>query len=352
MTDAPEPALRFPWEAPPTPGEAVEVADGILWLRLPLPMRLDHVNVYALDEGDHWTVVDTGMDLASGREAWAALLAGPLSGKEVGRVVLTHHHPDHVGLLGWFAGRGAEVQATRLGWTLARMLQLDHQDVPPAEQIEFRRRAGMPPDTLAAFARERPFNFSQCTAPIPLGYRAIFEGDVLRLGGRDWRVHFGHGHAPDHVTLWTDDDPGGLVLAGDQIIPGISSNVGVYPSEPDADPLAEWLESCARLRRVAAGADPLVLPGHKLPFRGIDFRLSQLIENHEAAFDRILSTLRDGPRTAAGLFRAIFRREIGAGQYGLALAEAVAHMNHLHQAARVRRSLREGAWMYSAGDAA
>lgn len=239
--------------------------------------------------------------------------------------------------------------ATRLGWTLARMLQLDHHDVPPPEQVAFRRRAGMPPDMLADFARERPFNFSQCTAPIPLGYRAIFEGDVLRLAGRDWRVHFGHGHAPDHVTLWTDAGPdgGGLVLAGDQIIPGISSNIGVYPSEPEADPLGEWLESCARLRRVAAGTDPLVLPGHKLPFRGVDFRLAQLIENHEAALARVLATLREGPRTAGALFGAIFRREIGGSQYGLALAEAVAHMNHLHRAGRVRRTLQDGAWVYS-----
>lgn len=345
------PALRFPWEAPPGPGEAIEVADGILWLRLPLPMKLDHVNVYALDEGDHWTLVDTGMDLPSGREAWGALLAGPLAGKPVGRVVLTHHHPDHVGLLGWFASKGAEVWATRLGWTLARMLQLDHNEVPPPAQLEFRRRAGMPADMLAAFARETPFNFSTCTAPIPLGYRAVFEGQVLRLGGRDWRVHLGHGHAPDHVTLWTDAEPGGLVLAGDQIIPGISSNIGVYPSEPEADPLGEWLESCARLRRVAGDADPLVLPGHKLPFRGADFRLAQLIENHEGALGRIMAALRHGPRTAAQLFAPIFKREIGGTQYGLALAEAVAHMNHLHRTGRVRRRLEDGAWVYSPAEA-
>ena len=341
--------LRFPWERPPGPGEAIEVADGILWLRLPLPMKLDHVNVYALDEGDHWTIVDTGMDLASGREAWDALLNGPLADKPVGRVVVTHHHPDHVGLLGWFAARGAEVWATRLGWTLARMLQLDHNELPPPEQLAFRRRAGMPPDLLEKFAAERPFNFSTCTAPIPLGYRAIAEGARLRLGGRDWVVHFGHGHAPDHATFWSTD--GTLVLAGDQIIPGISSNIGVYPSEPEADPLAEWLESCARLRGVAGGNDPLVLPGHKLPFRGVGFRLTQLIENHEGALDRVLASLRRGPRTAAELFEPIFRREVGGSQYGLALAESVAHMNHLYRAGRVSRTLSNGAWVYAAGAA-
>jgi glyoxylase-like metal-dependent hydrolase (beta-lactamase superfamily II) len=346
MTDGLEPAgLRFPRDRPPAPGTATEVADGILWLRLPLPMRLDHVNLYALDEGDHWTVVDTGMDIASNREGWEALLAGPLRGRPVGRVVLTHHHPDHVGLFGWFAARGAEVWATRLGWTLARMLQLDHHEVPPPAQVEFRRRAGMPAEMLEKFASERPFNFSMCTAPIPLGYRAIADGAMMRLGGRDWRVHFGHGHAPDHATFWSTD--GALVLAGDQIIPGISSNIGVYPSEPEADPLAEWLESCARLRRLAEGADPLVLPGHKLPFRGAGFRLTQLIDNHEGALERILSALRERPHTAAQLFVPIFKREIGGSQYGLALAEAVAHMNHLYHAGRVTRELQDGAWVYA-----
>lgn len=334
------PPLRFPWQSPPAQGEAIEVADGILWVRLPLPMRLDHVNVYVLDEGDHWTIIDTGMDLASGREAWAALLEGPLAGKPVGRVVLTHHHPDHLGLLGWFAEKGAEIWATRLGWTLGRMLQLDHNDTPPPEQITFRRRAGMPEDMLAAFMQEKPFNFSQCTAPIPLGYRVIEDGATMRIGGRDWQVRFGHGHAPDHATFWRDD----IVLAGDQIIPGISSNIGVYPSEPEANPLDDWLKSCVLFRDLAG--DQLILPGHKLPFRGAAFRLTQLIDNHLGALDRIEKALGEGPKTAAQLFTPIFKREIGGTQYGLALAESVAHMNYLHQAGRVTRRLENEAWVY------
>lgn len=338
--DGVAPALRFPWEDPPAPGEVIEVAEGILWVRLPLPMRLDHVNVYVLDEGDHWTVIDTGMDLASSREAWDALLTGPLAGKPVGRAMLTHHHPDHIGLLGWFAEKDAEIWATRLGWTLGRMLQLDHNELPPPQQIAFRRRAGMPEEKLAIFATETPFNFSQCTAPIPLGYQVIRESDTIRMGGRDWQIRFGHGHAPDHATFWTDD----LILAGDQIIPGISSNIGVYPSEPEANPLDEWLESCRALR--AHAGDQLVLPGHKMPFHGAPFRLTQLIENHEHALDRILAALEDGPRTAAQLFLPIFKREIGGTQYGLALAESVAHMNYLHQAGRVTRHLKDGAWIY------
>lgn len=343
MPDGPnEPALRFPWEEPPLPEDTIEVAEGIFWVRSPLPMRLDHVNCYVIDEGDSWTVVDTGLNRDSAREGWAALFNGPLRGKPVGRVVLTHHHPDHVGLLGWFAERGAEVWMTRLGYALARMMQLDGYTHPPPEAVEFRRRAGQPPDEIEEYAREPAFRLR--VMPIPLGYQVIEEGMTLQMGGRDWVVHFGHGHARDHATFWTD----GIVLSGDQIIPGISSNVGVWAMEPEGDPLGEWIESCHRLRKVAEGTDPLILPGHKAPFRGVDFRLRQLIENHESALDRIVDTLKDGPRTAAGLFLPIFKREIRGSQYGLALAESVAHMNHLLRRGRVRREMRDGAWVYSA----
>jgi glyoxylase-like metal-dependent hydrolase (beta-lactamase superfamily II) len=241
------------------------------------------VNLYALDEGDGWTLIDTGLDWARGREALAALRAGPLGGWAVRRVVLTHHHPDHIGLAGLMAEEGAEVVATRIAWLTGRMLILDRQERPTPEQVEFRRRAGVTGAALAAYAAERPFNFADCVAPLPLGFRAIGEGDVLRAGGRDWRVRLGEGHAPAHATLWSAD---GIVLAGDQILPGISPNIGVYPTEPEADPLAGWLETCRRFLPEAEAADPLVLPGHGLPFRGATFRLGQLIENHESARPR------------------------------------------------------------------
>lgn len=336
--------LSFPWPEPPAPGAATEVAPGILWARLPLAMRLDHVNVYLLDEGDHWTLVDTGLDWRGARDAWAALLSGPLHGKPVGRVLLTHHHPDHIGLAGWFAEAGAEVLATRVAWLYGRMLTLEHHERPTPRHIDFRRRAGMPAVHLEAYAGERPFNFSACVAPIPLGFQAIDEGDVLTMAGRDWTVRLGHGHAPGHATLWSED---GLVLAGDQVLPGISPNISVYPTEPEADPLGDWLESCRRLAGHAAPGQ-LVLPGHKLPFRGLPFRLAQLVAHHETALDRIEAALRTGPMTAAEAFPALFARPIGEAEYGLALGEAVAHMNRLHRAGRATRTLgSDGAWRYS-----
>ena len=332
--------LTHPWAEPPAPGSVIEVASGILWARLPLPMRLDHVNIYAMDDGDSWTLIDTGLDWSKGRAEVEALLAGPLAGKPVTRVLMTHAHPDHIGLLGWFAGKGAEVIASRSAWLLGRMLVLDRHERHPPEAITFRRRAGVGGADLEAFAADSPFNFADCVAPIPQGYARLREGDLFRAAGRDWTVRMGEGHAIEHITLWTQE----IVIAGDQILPGISPNIGVYPTEPDANPLSGWLETCERFR--ALGADPLVLPGHKLPFRGLDFRLGLLIDNHLHAFDRIEAAL-DTPKTAAELMVPIFHREIGKGEFGLALVEAVAHMNYLHQAGRVSRTLTDqGAWEY------
>jgi glyoxylase-like metal-dependent hydrolase (beta-lactamase superfamily II) len=147
------PALDHPWETAPAPGQVTEVAPGILWARLPLPMKLDHVNVYVLDDGAHWTLIDTGLDWKGGRAAWDALLAGPLVGKPVGRVILTHHHPDHIGLAGRFAEADAEIWATRVAWLFGRMLTLDHHERPTPQHIEFRRRAGMPSDMLETYAQ-------------------------------------------------------------------------------------------------------------------------------------------------------------------------------------------------------
>lgn len=338
-------SLRFPFDTPPEPGAAVEVAEGILWLRLPLPMALDHVNVYALADADGWTLIDTGMNSRKTRDIWEAALAGPLAGKTVARVLLTHHHPDHVGVVGWFQDRGAELLTTRTAWLYARMLTLDVQDRPSAESLQFYQRAGTSPEMLAKRATERPFNFADMVAPMPLGFTRVEEGATLTLGGRRWRIRLGQGHAPDHITLWSELDE--LVIGGDQLLPGISPNIGVYPTEPEADPLTEWLEATARFVPHAR-EDQLVLPGHKLPFTGLPFRLQQMAENHDQALERLLGHLHE-PQTAAGCFPALYKRPIGEGEYGLALVEAVAHLNCLLRRGQVCRSLRaDGAWLWQA----
>ncbi len=338
-----EGGIRYPFAEPPEPGEATEIAEGVLWLRLPLPMALDHVNVYALDDGDGWTLVDTGFDSPKGRALWEAALAGPLAGKPVTRVVVTHYHPDHIGLAGWFQARGAELVTTRTSWLFARMLVLDEQPVPAAEVLEFWRRAGMERGLFDRRAAERPFNFRDVVAPLPLGYTRIAEGDRLRMAGRDWIVRVGHGHAPEHATFW--EEGGDLVLGGDQLLPSISANLGVYATEPAADPVRDWIESCEGFRPHAREGQ-LVLPGHKLPFTGLPLRLDQMIENHTGALARLEAHLAV-PRVAAECFPPLFKRPIGEAQYGLALVEAVAHLNHLLHRGLVARERREdGAWLW------
>ena len=336
--------IRYPWETPPAPGEAIEVAEGVLWLRLPLPMTLDHVNIYALDDGDGWTIIDTGMSSRKSRAIWESLLAGPLKGKPVTRVVMTHHHPDHVGLVGWFMREhGATLRATRVAWLLARMLTLDVEEVPSPQAITFRKRAGASPAYMEKFARERPFNFADMVEPIPVGFLRMKEGEVIRMGGRDWDIRLGNGHAPEHATFWSRDD--NLVISGDQIIASISPNLGVYPQQPEEDPLSDWLEACHRLAPFAR-EDHLVLAGHKLPFTGLPLRMHQLIENHVGALKRLSAWL-ETPRVAADCFPPLFKREIDEGTFGLALVEAIAHLNHLHQKGEVTRHLREdGAYLY------
>jgi glyoxylase-like metal-dependent hydrolase (beta-lactamase superfamily II) len=342
-------AARLAAAAPPEAAEAVEVAPGVLWMRLALPMALDHVNVYALDDADGWTLVDTGLDTPRGRAQWQALLAGPLAGRAVRRVVVTHHHPDHVGLAGHFQAGGAELVATRTAWLLARMLRLDVQARPGPEKLAFWRDAGMAEDLLAARAAERPFNFADCVSPLPLGYTRIAEGGRIVMGGRRWQVRCGDGHAPEHATFWSLDDD--LVLGGDQLLPAISANIGVYPTEPGADPLAEWLGSCARFRAVARD-NHLVLPGHKRPYTGLPARLGVMIAEHAAALDRLREHLAR-PRRATDCFGPLFGREVPASEYGLALAEAVAHLNHLLARGEVSRSRAapDGPWLWQAATA-
>ncbi len=336
--------LRFPYETPPAPGEAIEVAEGILWMRLPLPMKLDHVNCYALAEDDGWTVVDTGFANDKTKALWRELLAGPLGGRPVRRLLVTHHHPDHVGLAGWFQTElGAELLIPRTAWLLARMLVLDEQAAPSAQALDFWRSAGMDPALFEKRRTQRPVNFADIVAPMPLGFRRIREGDVLTLGGREWDVRMGDGHAPEHATLWSRE--GDLVLGGDQLLASISPNLGVYPTEPEADPVGEWLEACKRLRPHATD-NQLVLPGHKLPFTGLPLRMEQLIDNHHEALTRLVVLL-DTPKVAADCFPVLFRARITEEIYGLALVESMAHLNHLHQTGRARRRRRaDGAWLW------
>jgi len=217
-------------------------------------------------------------------------------------------------------------------------------DVTTPETLAYWQLSGMDADLLGKRRTERPFNFADVVAPMPLGYTRIKQGDTIEMGGRAWDVHIGNGHAPEHATFWSRDD--NLVIAGDQILPSISPNIGVYATEPMADPIADWLEACERLAPLAR-EDHLVLGGHKLPFTGLPLRMAHLIENHHSALRRLVAFI-DTPKSASECFAPLFKRTIGEGEYGLALVEAVAHLSHLYQTGLATRTLRasDGAWVY------
>ncbi|WP_375689145.1 MBL fold metallo-hydrolase [Pseudooceanicola sp. LIPI14-2-Ac024] len=317
----------------------------MLWLRIPLPMALNHVNVFALDDGDGWTIVDTGTHTKKTVGIWETLLAGPLKGKPVNRVLITHHHPDHVGMLGWFMARGAEHWTSRTSYLLSRMLVLDVEEQHSAANVAYWTKAGMPAAQVEERRKARPFNFADIVHPIPVGHMRLVEGDVVRIGGRDWDVRMGGGHAPEHVTLWSRDD--NLVIGGDQLLPSISPNVGVQAAEIEADPLADWLEACERLSTHARD-EHFVLPGHKLPFTGLPTRMRQLINNHHSGLRRLQTHIAE-PKTAVECFPPLFKRKIDEGTFHLAMIEAYAHLSHLYRTGQATRILREdGAYLWQA----
>lgn len=325
--------LIYPFAGPPAPGDAIEVAPGVLWMRLAMPMALDHINVYAVCDGGGWTLVDTGLNLPATRAEWEALLAGPLEGRPATRVICTHMHPDHIGLAGWLCERfRAPLAMTRLEYVMARMLLADTGRPAPESGAVFYRAAGWSGEQLESYRRDFG-QFGRAVAPMPAGYVRMREGDRLTIGGADWRVVVGEGHSPEHACLWREAD--GVVLGGDQILPKISSNVSVWPTEPDADPLGDWLASLERMKTVFPD-DVLVLPSHGEPFRGAQARLDALLRGHRTALRRLERALRS-PKRAVDVFPALFARPVGDGVRGMATGESLAHLNYLLRQGRVER---------------
>lgn len=335
--------LTYPWgERVPATGEALTLAPGVRWARMPMPGSLAHINVWLLDDRDDAghgvAIVDTGLDLPDGRTAWEALFADALAGVRITRVIGTHCHPDHVGLAGWLCARDdAPLVMTRAEWLTARLLQIDARDEPPATAFAWWRMAGYDPAQIAAAAAQGWRRYARVTSPIAARCRILAHGDVVTIGARDWRVVIGHGHSPEHACLI--DDAGGLMIAGDQVLPRITSNVSVSPAEPDGDPLGAWLASIERLRAL----DPAltVLPGHGEPFTGLHARLDTLRDSHLGRLDALHAML-DVPRTALECFGALFSRAIGDDVRGLAAGEALAHLHRLVADGRARRRWEDG----------
>ena len=339
-------ALDYPYADAPAPGEAVEVADGVLWLRSPLPFSLNHINLWTLRDGEGWTVVDTGLNWPAARDGWEAALAGPLQGRPVTRVICTHMHPDHVGLAGWLCERfDAPLLMSRLEYVTMRMLVTDVGPAPEAG-ARFYRAAGWTEDQIEDW-RARFGMFGKAVSPPPQAYVRLAEGEMIEIGGDAWRIVGGNGHSPEHACLLRERD--GVFISGDQVLPAISSNVSVWPTEPDADPLSDWLDSLARLKREVP-ADVLVLPSHGLPFRGVHARLDALTRGHDVSLKRLLRSIRE-PKRAVDVFGSLFARPVDGSMLGMATGESLAHLNCLtRRGLAVRETGADGVWRWTATD--
>jgi glyoxylase-like metal-dependent hydrolase (beta-lactamase superfamily II) len=318
--------LRHPYSAPPAPGETIEIAPGILWARLPLPFQLDHINLYFVEDGDGWAVVDAGIASQAARDAWDALIAGPLSGRPLTRLIVTHAHPDHIGLAGWLAERfEIPLLASQTAYLDCLSLSLDPGRLEAKVYTDFYRRNGLDEETNKLLST-LGHGYLKMITPLPSTFQRLVAGERLTIGKRDFAVLSGDGHAPEQIML--HDEAARLLLVADQVLAKISPNVSVSPVDPNGDPLGLYLRSLAALRRDVA-EDALILPGHGLPFYGLKERVDQLVAHHEARCRALLEACRDGPRAPAELLGVIFPRELDPHQMGFAFNELLAHLNFM-----------------------
>ncbi|MFI4987743.1 MAG: MBL fold metallo-hydrolase [Alphaproteobacteria bacterium] len=335
LLSLPRDALAFPHAAPPEAGTTREVAPGVHWLRMPLPFALDHINLWLLADGGGWTIVDSGYGRSEAtREAWERIFATCLGGRPVTRVIVTHFHPDHIGLAGWLCERfGAALWMTQAEWLTAHLARHDWSAADIAKRVAHYRKNGLPPETVAALA-QRGNLYALSVTPVPATYRRIMAGDDVVIGGRPWRIIIGQGHAPEHACLLSREL--GVLISGDQVLPKITTNVSVWPDQPDGDPLKLYLDSLERFRPLPE--DTFVLPSHGLPFRGLHLRVEQLAEHHEERLARTVEACAT-PRSGAEIIPVLFRRQLDLQQLSFAIGESLAHLHCLVGRGALKREL-------------
>ena len=338
--------LIYPRAEPPAPGEIQPIAPGVLWLRLPLPYRLDHVNIYLLEEPGGWAALDAGLGDAPSRALWEAALQGPLKGGRLTRLIVTHFHPDHVGLAGWLTQRfELPLLMPRPEYLYSLALQHAPGDLGADMHRPFYLGHGLDPETTE-LVLSRGHEYLRQTTGVPTTYHRLQHGDRLSIGANQYDVLTGGGHALEQAMLVSRQAK--LFFAADQVIARISPNVSVYAMEPEADALGIYLRSLAAIR-AAVPDDVLVLPGHGLPFHGLHQRIEDLTDHHASRCAMIAAACRTQPLSAAALIPHVFTRVLDPHQTGFAFGEVMAHVNFMLGQGELRREAgRDGIARYCA----
>ncbi len=340
--DASGSALDYLYDRNPEPGTVLTVAPGVRWLTMPLPSSLNHINLWLLDDGDGIALVDTGIFSNTSKQVWEGVFAGALKGRRVTRLIVTHAHPDHIGLAGWLCETlGIELWISEAEWTMGRRFSLEPGKILVESGVALFRRGGLG-DEAAGMAQARTLTRVP-SSPVPATYHRLQDGMNLRIGAHDWRIIVGRGHAPEHCCLWCPDLD--IFIAGDQVLPKITPNVSLWPGRDDDDPLGSFLATLDTLQRTVPDS-VLVLPSHNLPFHRLHNRLQQLRDHHEARMDEVLAAT-DAPKTAAELVPVLFQRRLDQRQMAFALGEALAHLQYGVTTGRLVRDERaDGAWLF------
>lgn len=325
-------SLHYPFPHAPAGGQLTEVAPGVFWLRMPLPFQLDHINLWLLRDGAGWTAIDTGFPDDGVRATWEGILAGldgPLT-----RLVVTHFHPDHLGLASWLIERSAAPLWMTSGEFLTAHVVWNEVGGHGARfMVEQFRQHGLGGERLEKF-RTRGSGYRKAVPALPEHYNRLMEGDRLEIGGRSWRCLIGHGHAPEHLALYCAEL--GVLISGDMLLPRISTNISVFAATPEADALRWYLESLDRMA-CEIPEDTLVLPSHGLPFVGVRPRVAALHAHHEERLHALENSCEQAPQSAAELLDVLFNRALDTHQTMFAMGEAIAHLNYLEQAGRLSR---------------
>jgi len=329
----PQTVIVHPFPEPPEIGQLIEVAAGVLWARLPLPFRLNHVNIYLIEDGDGWAVLDTGIGTEAAKAGWDALIEALPGRKRLTRLIVTHSHPDHIGLAGWLSRRfNIDVWTSQTTWLTCLYASLSPGALDALPYREIYARHGLAREIVDVVVTQG-HGYLRMVEPLPPTFRRVIAGDTLEIGRRSFQVLSGDGHAAEQIMLHSASD--GLFFAADQVIMKITPNIGVWAVDPAGDPLALYLRSLRALRE-SLPADVLVLPGHQLPFTGLHERCRTLSEHHEERCQLIAQAAAQRPSTVADLLPVIFHLKLDPHQTGFAFGEVHAHVNYMVERGELR----------------